>query len=140
MSTIDIRGMCPLLQVFDMAASVGFYTEVLGFEVVETSDPGDHFDWAWLRREGADLMLNTMYESERRPPVPDPSRVAAHKDTALFFNCPDIDDVYRHLRSRDLQVEPPVTRDYGMRQVYLTDPDGYMLCFQWPVDHPTPEE
>ena len=33
---IEVRGICPLLQVFDMAASLAFYREVLAFEVVQT--------------------------------------------------------------------------------------------------------
>ena len=26
---------------------------------------------------------------------------------------------------------PPKVAWYGMKQLYLTDPDGYGLCFQW---------
>jgi catechol 2,3-dioxygenase-like lactoylglutathione lyase family enzyme len=36
---IEIRGMAPLLQVFDMPTSIKFYRYVLGFEVVKTSPP-----------------------------------------------------------------------------------------------------
>jgi Glyoxalase/Bleomycin resistance protein/Dioxygenase superfamily len=36
---IEIRGMAPLLQVFDMPTSIAFYRDVLGFEVVTTSKP-----------------------------------------------------------------------------------------------------
>lgn len=38
--SIDIRGICPLLQVFDMPTSIKFYRDVLGFEVAQTSPPG----------------------------------------------------------------------------------------------------
>ena len=37
----------------------------------------------------------------------DPARVAAHDDTALFIRCPDVDGMYHHLRSKDVDVEPP---------------------------------
>ena len=57
---------------------------------------------------------------------------AVHADTALFFGCPDLDGVYRHLRAHGLNVNEPVIRDYGMRQLSVTDPDGCNLCFQWP--------
>jgi len=33
---IEIRGMAPLLQVFDMPASIVFYRDVLGFQVKST--------------------------------------------------------------------------------------------------------
>lgn len=130
---LDVRGLAPLLQVFDMPTSVHFYRDLLGFELVSTSRPGDHFDWALLRLNDVELMLNTAYEDGERPAAPDAARAVAHSDTGLFFGCPDVDATYRHLRSIGLDVKEPVIRDYGMKQLYLTDPDGYSLCFQWPV-------
>jgi glyoxylase I family protein len=130
---IDVRGLAPLLQVFDMPTSIAFYRDLLGFEVLSTSAPGDHFDWALLRLNGVELMLNTAYESHERPPAPDPDRVASHVDTGLFFGCPDVDAAYTYLRACGVDVKPPVIQPYGMKQLYLTDPDGYCLCFQWPA-------
>ena len=131
---IEIRGLAPLLQVFDMPASVAFYRDVLGFEVVSTSEPGPRFDWALLRLDGVELMLNTAYEADARPAEPDPARIAAHADTGIFLGCPDVDGAYEHLRARGVEVEPPATQGYGMRQLYVSDPDGYVLCFQWPAE------
>ena len=34
---LDIHGIAPLLQVFDMPIAVRFYRDVLGFELVQTS-------------------------------------------------------------------------------------------------------
>jgi catechol 2,3-dioxygenase-like lactoylglutathione lyase family enzyme len=105
--TLDIRGLAPLLQVFDMPTSIHFYRDILGFEVVNTSGPGEGVGWALLRLNGVELMLNTAYESEQRPPVPDANRVS--------------------------DVTEPVIRTYGMKQLNVTDPDGYHLCFQCPA-------
>jgi glyoxylase I family protein len=131
---IDVRGVCALLQVFDMPTSVRFYRDVLGFEVVQTSQrEGDQFDWGLLRLNDAEVMLNTAYEQEYRPPGPDSARVAAHRDTCLYFGCPDVDAVYRHLRAHGMDVQEPKVAPYGMKQLYVDDPDGYGLCFQWPA-------
>jgi hypothetical protein len=27
----------------------------------------------------------------------------------------------------------PTVAPYGMKQLYLKDPDGYVICFQWPA-------
>src|SRR5260370_19250992 len=98
--TIDIQGMAPLLQVFDMPTSIKSYRDVLGFEVITTSTPrGEHFGWALLRLSGVELMLNTAYEEDARPLVPDPARLAVHEDTCLYFSCPAVDAAYPHLRA-----------------------------------------
>ena len=133
--SIDVRGVCVLLQVFDMPASVHFYCDVLGFEVVQTSvREGDQFDWGLLRLGEATLMLNTAYEQEYRPAQPDMAVVAAHRDTCLYFGCPDVDGAYRHLLAHGVDVKEPKVAPYGMKQLYVSDPDGYGLCFQWPAD------
>jgi catechol 2,3-dioxygenase-like lactoylglutathione lyase family enzyme len=134
----ELRGVCPLLQVFDMPKSLAFYRDVLGFAVVDAAPPGaagDAFGWAWLRRDGAELMLNTAYDPDaERPDVPDPARVAAHDDTVLFIGAPDVDAVYAHLRSRGVEVSPPAVAPYGMTQLFVKDPDGYGICFQRRAD------
>lgn len=91
---IDVRGMSPLLQVFDMPVSLHFYRDVIGFEIVSTSGGGDNSD--------------------------------------LFFSCRELDEVYEHLKGHGVKLAPPKTAPYGMRQLYANDPDGYVLCFQWP--------
>src|SRR3712207_5394854 len=112
--TIDVRGMAPLLAVFDMPASLRFYRDALGFELVSSSEPGDDADWVWLRLGDTHLMLNTRYERDARPPAPDPARVATHDDVTLYFSCPDVDAAHAYLRARGVAAEPPNVAPYGM--------------------------
>ena len=77
-------------------------------------------------------MLNTAYEADECPAVPDSTRRAGHSDTTLFFGCPNVDEAYEYLRSKAVTVEKPVIRDYGMKPLTVIDPDGYGLCFQHP--------
>ncbi len=80
-----------------------------------------------------ELMLNTAYEEDARPPAPDAARTAAHDDTAIYFGCPDVDAAYAYLRARGVAAKEPRIAHYGMKQLYVSDPDGYSLCFQWPA-------
>jgi glyoxylase I family protein len=132
--SIEVSGVCALLQVFDMPTSLRFYRDVLGFEVVETSQrQGDRFDWGLLRLNDAEVMLNTAYEGADRPAAPEAGRTTAHGDTTLYFGCRDVDAAYRHLRAHGVDVKEPKVAPYGMKQLYVRDPDGYLLCFQWPA-------
>jgi glyoxylase I family protein len=128
---LEIEGCTTLIEVFDMPTSVAFYRDVLGFKVVAQSQPGDHFDWGLLRLGDIELMLNTAYEEDERPPAPDPIHVLAHGDTTLFFGCRDLDAAYAFFCARGLDVKEPAIASYGMKQLWLKDPDGYALCFQW---------
>jgi len=130
---IELRGLCPLIQVFDMPTSIRFYRDILGFEIFSSSPPRspDDFDWCWLKRNGTELMLNTAYEHDSPPVAPDPARMAAHDDMCLYFGCPEVDKAYGFLRDQGLDIQEPKVAPYGMNQLYLKDPDGFGICLQW---------
>jgi len=103
---IEVRGLAPLLSVFDMPTSIKFYCEGLGFQIASTDGkPAPHFDWVLLRLNDAELMLNTAYDGDQRPPAPDPARIGAHRDTAIYFGCPDVDRACAHLREKGISVK-----------------------------------
>src|SRR6187551_602455 len=129
---IDICGMAPLLEVFDMPTSIAFYRDKLGFKVTGDSGQADKSGWVMLELGGETIMLNAAYEEGERPDSPDPARVAAHSDTCIYFGCQDIDAAYEYLKANGIISEPPAVAPYGMKQLYIRDPDNYNVCFQWP--------
>ena len=130
---MEIQYLCPMLEVFDMDRSLTFYVNMLGFKIHQSAGGNDDIGWVWLKLGDVNLMLNTQYEKPDRPREPDSNRVAAHHDTTLYFGCPDVDNAYTELRQKGLTISPPEIASYGMKQLYLRDPDGYNLCFQWPI-------
>ncbi len=131
---IQITYLTPMIEVFDMRRSLRFYRDILGFEVVSDSGEGDDSGWAWVQKNGAHLMFNGQYEPENAPTAPLAERVKWHKDICIYFGCENIDAAYEELRANGVELGPPTIAPYGMKQLYLTDPDGYGICFQWPVD------
>ncbi|MGD0891390.1 MAG: VOC family protein [Terracidiphilus sp.] len=109
---IDMQSLCPLLAVYDMATSLRFYRDLLGLEIHASSnpEPDGHIDWAWLRRNDANLMLNTMFERSHRPSEIDPIRVAAHGDTQLYIACQDLDTAAQHLQVAGITSKGPMVR------------------------------
>jgi uncharacterized glyoxalase superfamily protein PhnB len=132
---LGVKGIAPLLQVFDMRIAIHFYRDVLGFAVTGSSpalsDNPDHVNWAMLELDGLTIMLNTAYDPDDQPASPDAARWSGHQDTCVYFGCPDVDAAYEFLLSKGLHPDPPKVAPYGMKQLYLTDPDGFGLCFQW---------
>jgi catechol 2,3-dioxygenase-like lactoylglutathione lyase family enzyme len=130
----DVRGLTPLLSVYDMPNSVHFYRDLLGFEVAMSSPPVEEvmFHWCLLRLGRAELMLNTEYEfNSERPAERPPAFTQAHSMVCLYIGCPDVDAAYEELKDKIPGLKKPTVSTYGMKQMYLSDPDGYGLCFQW---------
>jgi len=134
---VNLGDMAPLLQVFDMPTSLNFYRDILGFEIDQSSGQGDNVDWVLLKLNEIELMLNTAYEEPNRPSAPDLNRNAAHSDTILYFSCPDIDTAYSYLIGKGLDIKTPEVTGYGWKALNLYDPDGYHLCFHYPIKDST---
>jgi glyoxylase I family protein len=128
-----IEGIAPLLQVFDMPTSLTFYRDVLGFTVQDSSGEGDDVGWVLLTLNNFILMLNTAYDRDERPSSPDPDRLAGHQDFTLYLGYPDIDAYYEYLSGKGVKVNRPQITQYNWKAIHFFDPDGYPICFHWPV-------
>jgi len=53
----------------------------------------------------------------------------------FYFVCDDADAMYAELSSRGVQLKPPTVAHYGMKQIFVPEPDGYLVCFESPTDH-----
>lgn len=130
--TFSPLGLTPLIGVFDMPTALAFYRDILGFTVISASPEvetteGRFSHWMWLRFGKADIMLNTLYDSNERPLEPPPK---TPKDTVFYIGCSDIDLAYQELTHRGLQSEPPKLAPYGLKLFSTQDPDGYTIVFQ----------
>jgi len=127
-----VRLLVPLCYVEDIGASVDFYTRVLDFRMTHSWEPDGRLTWCQVTRGGAAVMLQRM--------TPKDTFVEPRGDGVTFyFHCDDAMDVYERLVDRGIAVDPPIITFYGMKQVFVTDPDGYRLCFQNPADPPASE-
>jgi len=122
---MKIARSVPLIYVGDMGASLVFWRDGLGYEVLRAWEPRGQCAWCWLARNGSAVMLQVA-ESGQLDPLGD--------DILLFFTCDDADALYDELIARGAEPTAPETASYGMRQVVIIDPDGRPLCFESPVD------
>lgn len=132
---INIQGSAPLLSVFNMPASVRFYRDLLGFDLVQTSDQQpereDDFYWALLRLNGVELMLEPRGEKSCPKPITANAWLDRH-DMSIYFGCQDLEQVYTYLSSNGVDLQAPSSTSYGFKALHVRDPDGFLLVFHWP--------
>lgn len=122
-----IRELVPLLFVDDIDRSAAFYRDKLGFETSLKWEPDGKLGWCRLERDGSAVMLQQACEEDG------PSE-GRGRGVGFFFNCNDAETIHAEFAARGLEVDPPKTAFYGMNQLFVTDPDGYELCFQSAVE------
>ena len=125
--------MRPMLEATDVAASVEFYTRVLGFSVGDSlPSPDGKMGWASLNRDGLGLMISSRHTHDE--PAADHDHPPRPVLTGcLYFNVDDVDEWVDSLGDRTPVIYGPSDTDYGMREVGLSDPDGYTLILGCPL-------
>ena len=122
--------IAPFFIVKNLAASIDFYNQKLGFET-DLLIPEDDPFFAIVSRDNVRILLKHIAEDIH--PVPNHTRHEwARWDAFIWVSEPDA--LFAEYQSRGLEFhEPLADTDDGLRAFELTDYDGYVLCFGKPL-------
>jgi catechol 2,3-dioxygenase-like lactoylglutathione lyase family enzyme len=107
------------LWVESMRRSVQFYRDILGMTLIYG---GENSHFTSLRAKHSETVILNLQEAS---PVPHWGR--------LIFYVPDVDDFWRHLKSKGFYSESPRDATWGERYFHFYDPDGHELSFAHPI-------
>jgi catechol 2,3-dioxygenase-like lactoylglutathione lyase family enzyme len=120
--------MFVILEVGNLPSSADWYQQVLGFRVVFRGPP-DNPTMVHLRRERyQDLLLQAS-----RPDIEE----KVGRGVLIQFQAGEtiVDEIARRARRLGVQnVEGPVERPWNVRDVTISDLDGYRLRFSEPIN------
>ena len=130
-----LTNLRPMLAVNDMSATLRYWTEVLGFAVTAQMDgegdapPG----WCNLTRDTISIMFT--WEPEHTHDDGEVHRSEASLGGSLYFNTDDVDSLLAEFRAKgDVgEIQGPVDQPHGMREIALTDPNGFHIYFGQPT-------
>ena len=110
------------MRVSDMEQTIGFYTDVLGLEVLErkVSPRGSHL--AFLKVPNSEELI----ELTSFPPS---GPVKVQEDLVhLAFQVESLDDTIASLNAKGVKVtDGPTTSSSGSRFIFIDAPDGYEI-------------
>ena len=129
---MKLNKMTPNLMVEDVNRTVEFYREVLGFQVLGTVPEKGRFDWAAMKRDNVELMLQA--RSSLAGDLPELADAAL--GGTLTFNPHD-----SRLKGLSAQLEGHVeivqdwhTTFYGTQEFAFRDCNGYIIAFSEALD------
>jgi len=111
----DIQSTVPVLASLDIAQSLAFYTQRLGF-ACELHTPG----YLIVARDGCELHFWLCRERH----IAENTSCYVRGDTAAL---------HADFVQRGLPLDPPVVQSWGMKELYVTDPHGNLLKFGEPA-------
>lgn len=108
----------------DVARSLSFYRDLLGFKLIEDFRHEGKSIYARLRAPGGDGTIALHLAA--------PGSSLASEGVRLYFEIRDLDDFCRSLQKRGFFINQlPRLMPWGWRHAYLNDPDGHEISLYW---------
>jgi predicted enzyme related to lactoylglutathione lyase len=120
-----IEGVSKLvLEVEDQDRALKFWTETMGFELVQDAPYGDE-RWLEVRTPDKSVVLVLSLRQGDPPTAPD-----MLPTSNVFFYCNDLPRTYEELRSRGVKFpQPPVEQSFGWWSMF-EDQEGNRFALQ----------
>jgi catechol 2,3-dioxygenase-like lactoylglutathione lyase family enzyme len=115
---MKLKGLRPMLWTRQLAETVDFYTQKLGFECAELN-----LEWGWasLFKDDVEVMLALPNE---HMPFEKPTFTGS-----FYFDTDQVDELWVSLKN-DVRVCYPIESfEHGMREFAIYDNNGYVLQF-----------
>ena len=120
-----ITSAAPQLLVDDLDKTLAFYKAVLGFTVDFIYEDF----YAGISLGGGVLHIKCAPKIAE-----DRQHRRTHEHLDAYFTVTCIENLYHELESRGAPIRRALEpRPWGMRDFYIEDPDGYILCFGEPA-------
>jgi catechol 2,3-dioxygenase-like lactoylglutathione lyase family enzyme len=107
------------LRVMNMKASVLFYQNALGMELLYG---GERASFSSLRASDSESAILNLEQGDR-----------VSRWGRLIFHVADVDAFWRHLKEEGFDPEIPRDASWGERYFHMLDPDGHELSFARPL-------
>jgi uncharacterized glyoxalase superfamily protein PhnB len=117
----------PNLVCRDIAASLAFYRDVLGFTISMSVPDAAPYVFVGLERNGVPVFLNDVTAASED--FPSMAALPPGGTATLFFIVTDVDALHADVAPKATVVMPLKTQFYGMREFAVTDPDGHVITF-----------
>jgi catechol 2,3-dioxygenase-like lactoylglutathione lyase family enzyme len=127
---MNVKEVLPFLRVSDMARSVHYYVDGLGFAIKHRWDVDGKLCWCSLSLGGSTITLQEFPSKGNDSWVPE-GRVGV--GVSLCFLCEDAIEIYREVVSRGFEASEPQVGN-SMWVTSLVDPDDYRLEFESVTD------
>ncbi|MGH1541363.1 MAG: VOC family protein [Arenicella sp.] len=137
--SLNAETLVPNLMVDNITDTVDFYTNKLGFRLnmsVTEDKTGFHdqlqsdkdYIWAHVINGPVEIMLQRRDSFERDVPALQGADIGAA--ATIYIRVKQVSSLFQQYTDAGIDVVKPLqTTWYGMKEFYITDNNGYVLCF-----------
>ncbi len=130
--------LTPNLMVEDVAQTLDYYLEVLGFEFVMsvpqgsqqvkmTFETSETLDYGMVKHGTVELMFQARHSLAEELPLFDEMNVGG--SFTCYVELEGLDEYFGKIKDKVDVVSGPANKFYGMREFCIRDCNGYFLAF-----------
>jgi catechol 2,3-dioxygenase-like lactoylglutathione lyase family enzyme len=121
---VRLEGLAPVLLVSDIQVAADYYRDRLGFEVAFYERHPEHY--AYAHRDDCHIHFACFEGAPARPNV----EVAPPDMFDVYLYVDDVEALFEEFTERGADLlHGPVDQGYGLREIRVRDPHGYILAF-----------
>lgn len=124
---MTLESITPNLMVQNVNQTIAFYTELLGFTLIDTNPESGEFEWAYVMHNKVGLMFQQ--ESSLKAEYPELNDVHGNSALTLYIRVQNIQELYSTLQNKVNVVKPMNTTFYGTEEFAIMDINGFILTF-----------
>ena len=124
----------PNLVVADIARSLTFYRDVLGFSVVTSVPDAAPFAFVMLSRDNLMVFLNSVASVREDPAYSKLADNVGQSGVAMYFDVKGVRELYDAIKGKVKVIAPLERKFYGVTEFNIADPDGYLITFAERLD------
>jgi uncharacterized glyoxalase superfamily protein PhnB len=122
-----LKSLTPNLMVPDVNQSLNFYTNLLGFEVLQSVPDSGILQWAFIQSGDVRLMLQK--ETSIKEEYPELEKHTGGGALTFYIHAEALEGWYEKLKDKVNVIKPLHKTFYGANEFSITDPDGFILTF-----------
>ena len=123
----QFKKLTPNLLVANVARSLAFYVETLGFARGMTVPDASPFVFAAVTSGDVEIFVNDAATAVKEYPAFAGKPIGA--TGTMYIEVEGVDALHERIKSSVTITMPLVTQFYGMREFVILDPDGYVITF-----------
>lgn len=134
---MQIKTLTPNLMVSNVAEAVMYYTQNLGFQMIDSVPANPPYDWAMVSVEGVALMFQA--EASIKAEFAPLENQSLGGGLSFYVRVEGVKEWYERLKEKVTVVNELHESSYGMTEFSIQDLNGFVLTFAENLNPPAPE-
>ncbi|MCG8331089.1 MAG: VOC family protein [Chitinophagales bacterium] len=126
-TSMKLESLTPNIMVNDVNETLDYYTNVLGFNLVDTNPTSGEFEWGYVMLNSVGLMFQE--EKSLKTEYPELKDLEVGGALTLYVRVENINDLFENIKDQVTIVKPMNTTFYGTNEFAIMDVNGFILTF-----------